>query len=266
MALRQVKPFPVCLPTSENPEPLATTWAHLLRLIPKFLANCLERGKTVPPAPLSESGKRLLSTVCVVRTPAGQGAGRSLLRQPRERLGEGGLEWEPGAKAAMPPGQEGLLKAAGSQHSGASRRAWRWSWGDGVSGEHPVWGAEGHLCTLPTLQFWGRVAPGLLGVGVTRIWQPPEGLPGHCGVSPWGLRSHCRMPGCVLGRVSQAGGSEEFPVPPSLATLPQSRKGEARPAGPLSTQSGLSLWPALLSTLPSPSLFGGEDPLAPRIR
>lgn len=86
---------------------------------------------------------------------SGTRCGKEPLHQPREWLGEGGLEWEPGAKAAMFMGQEGLLKAAGSQHSGASRRAWRWSWGDGVSGEHPVWGTEGHLCTLPTLQFWG---------------------------------------------------------------------------------------------------------------
>ena len=199
---------------------------------------------------------------------SGTRCGKEPLRQPREWLGEGGLEWEPGAKAAMLTGQEGLLKAAGSQHSGASRRAWRWSWGDRVSGEHPVWGTEGHLCTLPTLQFCGRVAPGLLGVGGTRIWQPPEGLPGHCGVSPQGLRCHCRMPGCVPGRVRRGagGGSEEFHVPPSLATLPQSRRGEARPACP---RPVIAVGPPLClvswATPPSPSLFGGEDPLVPRI-
>ena len=39
--------------------------------------------------------------------------------------------------------------------------------------EHPVWGIEGHLCTLPTLQFYRRVAPGLLGVGGTGSGSPP---------------------------------------------------------------------------------------------
>lgn len=134
--------------------------------------------------------------------------------------------------------------------------------------EHPVWGIEGHLCTLPTLQFYRRVAPGLLGVGGTRIWQPPDGLPAHCGVFPQGLRCHCRMPGCVPGRVRRGGGgcSEEFHVPPSLATLPQSRRGEARPAcpGPV-IAVGPPLCLVSWATPPSPSLFGGEDPLVPRI-
>ena len=78
--------------------------------------------------------------------------------------------------------------------------------------EHPVWGIEGHLCTLPTLQFYRRVAPGLLGVGGTRIWQPPDGLPAHCGVFPQGLRCHCRMPGCVPGRVRRGGGGVRLTI------------------------------------------------------
>lgn len=123
------------------------------------------------PARFSER-KRLLSAARVVRMPAGQGAGRCPPASPGSgRGGWSGTEtWCQGCDAQRAAGS---AEGAGKPGLGGQQRAWRWSWGDGVSGEHPVWGTEGHRCTLPTLQFWGRVAPGLLGVGDTGIWQPP---------------------------------------------------------------------------------------------
>lgn len=91
----------------------------------------------------------------------------------RERLGRVVLRMGTWCQGCDAPGQEGLLKAAEVTLSGANQKGLEGgAGGTGSPGEHPVWGAEGHLCNAASPAVLGEVAPGLLGVGVTKSGSP----------------------------------------------------------------------------------------------
>lgn len=141
--------------------------------------------------------------------------------------GEGGLERKRGAKAVTLRGQQGLLKVPGSQDSGASRGLGGGAGGTGSQGSTPcgaLRGTDARCQPCSSGGGWPRVS---WGWGTQGSGSPPEGLPGHCGVSSQGLRCHCRMPGCALGRVTGRGALRSSPFPPARPPRPRA-EGERR--------------------------------------